>query len=316
MGPDGSRQGAARCASAAARPGRQRPEGDAQLVQADVGAVARHEAPPWPAEVGSASLCRTTYWSISIVRLSAAPASSSGRSRRGGRGPAAAGRGRRAAERQGDGDVHQRAADSGHHVVRMRNGVGESESTMTAAMSLDDLVPRVAALARPARAPSAGSAALPSPGRRRLLIVQIDGLSRAVLERGAAPRAACRSSGGCSRGGGYRLHPMCVGMPTSTPAFQMAAMYGVPPDIPGFHYHDKRRRRRRLLPARGRRRPRRGRRRRAGRRGIVTGGSTYGCVFTGGADNNLLTFAMLKRPSGAGLLRALSAARRAGLGRR
>ena len=40
----------------------------------------------------------------------------------------------------------------------------------------------------------------------------------------------------------------------------------------------------------------------------MTGGSTYGCVFTGGAVNNLLTFTMLKRPSGAGLLRALSAA--------
>jgi hypothetical protein len=42
--------------------------------------------------------------------------------------------------------------------------------------------------------------------------------------------------------GGHRLHPMSVGMPTSTPAFHMAAMYGVQPDIPGFHYHDKRRR--------------------------------------------------------------------------
>ena len=27
-----------------------------------------------------------------------------------------------------------------------------------------------------------------------------------------------------------------------TPAFQMAVMYGVRPDIPGFHFHDKRRR--------------------------------------------------------------------------
>jgi hypothetical protein len=40
---------------------------------------------------------------------------------------------------------------------------------------------------------------------------------------------------------GFRLEPMSVGMPTSTPAFQMAMMYGVRPDIPGFHYHDKRR---------------------------------------------------------------------------
>jgi predicted TIM-barrel fold metal-dependent hydrolase len=29
---------------------------------------------------------------------------------------------------------------------------------------------------------------------------------------------------------------MAIGLPTSTPAFQMAAMYGGRPDIPGFHY--------------------------------------------------------------------------------
>src|SRR5207302_640730 len=45
----------------------------------------------------------------------------------------------------------------------------------------------------------------------------------------------------------------------------------------------------------------------AGRRGIVTGGSTYGCVFTGGAANNLFSFAMINRPSGKGVLTAVSA---------
>jgi len=39
-----------------------------------------------------------------------------------------------------------------------------------------------------------------------------------------------------------------------------------------------------------------------GRRGILADGSAYGCVFTGGATSNLLTFAMMRRPSGAGLL--------------
>src|SRR5690606_23671557 len=33
---------------------------------------------------------------------------------------------------------------------------------------------------------------------------------------------------------------------------------------------------------------------------------TYGCVFTGGASNNLFTFASLTRPAGRGLLAALS----------
>jgi Type I phosphodiesterase / nucleotide pyrophosphatase len=36
------------------------------------------------------------------------------------------------------------------------------------------------------------------------------------------------------------------------------------------------------------------------------GGSAYGCVFTGGAENNLFTFSSLTSPSGRGLLAALS----------
>src|SRR5207244_27504 len=75
---------------------------------------------------------------------------------------------------------------------------------------------------------------------RRVLIVQIDGLSRSVLTQaltdGTAPFLAR-----LVRHRGWRLTPMSVGLPTSTPAFQMSAMYGVRPDIPGFHYHDKRR---------------------------------------------------------------------------
>ena len=38
----------------------------------------------------------------------------------------------------------------------------------------------------------------------------------------------------------------------------------------------------------------------------MSGGGTYGCVFTGGAASNLMTFAMMKRPTGAGLIRAAS----------
>jgi Type I phosphodiesterase / nucleotide pyrophosphatase len=172
-------------------------------------------------------------------------------------------------------------------------------------MPLDDLALRLQSwLDRLVRRLRLGRA--PAAGRRRLMVVQIDGLSRAVLERALAHghmpflrRLLARP--------GYSLSPMSVGLPTSTPAFQMAAMYGVRPDIPGFHFHDKRRRRDVYFPRTG---DAAGveERQAAGRRGIVAGGSTYGCVFTGGADNNLLTFTMLKRPSGAGLLRALSAA--------
>ncbi len=146
----------------------------------------------------------------------------------------------------------------------------------------------------------------PVPGRRRLLVVQIDGLSRKILQRGLAEGRMPFLRRLLARGGS-RLHPMSVGLPTSTPAFQMAAMYGVQPDIPGFHYHDKRRRADVYFPRAGDA-AHVEEAQAAGRLGIVTGGSTYGCVFTGGADNSLLTFAQLKRPSAPGLLRALSAA--------
>jgi hypothetical protein len=145
----------------------------------------------------------------------------------------------------------------------------------------------------------------PVPGRRRLLVVQIDGLSRAVLEDAVA-RGYMPFLRRLLDGGHYRLTPMTVGLPTSTPAFQMAAMYGVQPDIPGFHYHDKRRRTDIHFP-------------RAGhaafveadqagdRAGILDGGSVYGCVFTGGAVHDLFSFSRLTRPRLAGLLHFASA---------
>ena len=105
--------------------------------------------------------------------------------------------------------------------------------------------------------------------------------------------------------GEWRLRPMSVGMPTSTPAFQMAAMYGVRPDIPGFHYHDKRRREDVYFPRAGDAALVEARQS-AGRRGILHGGSSYGCVFTGGAVDNLFSFAMIKRPTGTGVVRAIS----------
>src|SRR5438034_9498585 len=106
-------------------------------------------------------------------------------------------------------------------------------------MSLDDLVLRLQRwLDRLVRRLYRGRA--PEATRRRVLIVQIDGLSRSVLTQaltdGTAPFLAR-----LVRQRGWRLTPMSVGLPTSTPAFQMSAMYGVRPDIPGFHYHDKRR---------------------------------------------------------------------------
>jgi len=141
--------------------------------------------------------------------------------------------------------------------------------------------------------------------RSRLLVVQIDGLSHAMLARAMA-EGAMPFLEWLVRRRGFALHPMSVGMPTSTAAFQMAAMFGVRADIPSFHYHDKRRGSDVHFP-----RPGHAalveQEQAAGRLGILAGGSAYGCVFTGGARHNLYSFARLTRPTGQGLLRALSA---------
>src|SRR5919106_5663481 len=170
-------------------------------------------------------------------------------------------------------------------------------------MSPDDLALSLQrALDRLVRRLRRGSA--PEHTHRRLLIVQIDGLSRVVLERALAT-GRMPFLNRLLRRDGYRLEPMTVGLPTSTPAFQMAAMYGVRPDIPGFHYYNRERRADIHFPRAGHAAWVEARQA-AGRRGIVQGGSTYGCVFTGGAVNNLFSFASLTRPSGRELLQALS----------
>jgi hypothetical protein len=171
-------------------------------------------------------------------------------------------------------------------------------------MSLDEVVLGLQRLVdRAIRRVRLGPA--PARGRRRLLIVQIDGLSRSVLEQALATGTMPFLARLLGRHR-YRLLPMSVGLPTSTPTFQMAVMYGVRPDIPGFHYHDKRQRADVYFPRAGdaaRVEAAHG----GGRRGILEGGSAYGCVFTGGAVNNVFTFATIKRPGGRGLLRAVSA---------
>src|SRR5256884_404171 len=170
-------------------------------------------------------------------------------------------------------------------------------------MPLDDLVLRLQRLLdRLVRRCRLGPA--PPATARRLLIVQIDGLSRAVLEQGLEDGAAPFLAR-LLRQRGWRFTRMSVGLPTSTPAFQLSVMYGVRPDIPGFHYHDKRRRSDVYFP-RGHDALRVETSQAQGRRGLLMGGSAYGCVFTGGATSNLLTFAMIRQPSGAGLLRVVS----------
>jgi len=143
-----------------------------------------------------------------------------------------------------------------------------------------------------------------TPTHRRFLIVQIDGLSRVVLEQGLDSGRMPFVKRMLERDG-YRMETMSVSLPTSTPAFQMATVYGVRPDIPGFHYYSRERQTDIHFPRSGHAAWVETRQA-SGRRGILRGGSAYGCCFTGGADNNLFTFTSLTKASGRGVLGALS----------
>ncbi|PYM45045.1 MAG: hypothetical protein DME16_18775 [Candidatus Rokuibacteriota bacterium] len=137
------------------------------------------------------------------------------------------------------------------------------------------------------------------PGRRRFLIIQIDGLSEAVLDKALHGRRL-RHIRRLLRTGRLARKPMSVGIPSTTPTFHAAAMYGIQPDIPGFHYYDKRERREVHFPMPGAADFVESRQM-ADRHGILAGGACYGCVFTGGAPDSLLTFARLLKPTRAGL---------------
>jgi Type I phosphodiesterase / nucleotide pyrophosphatase len=134
--------------------------------------------------------------------------------------------------------------------------------------------------------------------RRRFLIVQIDGLSRGMLDRALAG-GSMRNTRRLLVTGQLERRELSVGLPTSTPAFQASIMYGVRPDIPGFHFYDKREGLELHFPKRGvaalveqRIAP--------GQPGILEGGACYGCVFTGGAPESLWTYARLKKLTLAG----------------
>lgn len=136
---------------------------------------------------------------------------------------------------------------------------------------------------------------LPRPDCRRFVVIQIDGLSHDVLKLAIA-RGRMPFTARLLRRGHLRLARIPVGLPTSTPAFQAGMMYGGPVDIPAFEYVDKRTGEYLWFP-----RPWVSARveaaHAAGRRGIMEGGRTYGCVFGGGAADTVLTFAHVLRPS-------------------
>jgi hypothetical protein len=145
------------------------------------------------------------------------------------------------------------------------------------------------ALARWARMPPA-----PAGPTRRFVVVQVCGCSHEVL-RAAIDRGRMPTLARMLRRGTLALHCLPSGLPTSTPAFQAGLMYGGPVDVPGFEFLDKRTGTYRWFPRPWDAAAVEAAHARPGQ-GIVRGGRTYGCVFGGGADDTVLTFAHLLRP--------------------
>ena len=79
----------------------------------------------------------------------------------------------------------------------------------------------------------------PLEGGRRLVLIQLDGVSRRRLEwalgAGHMPCLARRLEEGR-----LSLSRCRSGAPTSTPAFQAGLLYGVSPSVPGFVWYDRR----------------------------------------------------------------------------
>lgn len=82
----------------------------------------------------------------------------------------------------------------------------------------------------------------PLEGGRRLLLLQLDGVSRERLEwamaNGHMPFLADRLARG-----GHVLSSCRAGAPASTPAFQAGLFYGASPSVPGYVWYDRKTRR-------------------------------------------------------------------------
>ncbi len=128
---------------------------------------------------------------------------------------------------------------------------------------------------------------------RRFVIVHLDGLSRPILqhalEQGYMPRLA-----GALERGEQVLTKAHAGTPASTPAFQASLFYGKRGDVPGYLWHDKIRKKdvRMSDPAEAARLEAS---LEGGEPGLLTGGSTYCSIISGGASDPAFSFSRLHR---------------------
>jgi hypothetical protein len=118
--------------------------------------------------------------------------------------------------------------------------------------------------------------------RPGLLMIQVDGLSRAELERALA-RGETPFLARLWRREGYRLHSHYSGLPSTTPAVQAELFYGEPCAVPAFAFrdHESGDMVRMYEPAAARGEEER--QRRHGREGLLAGGSAYADTLDGDA---------------------------------
>lgn len=135
-------------------------------------------------------------------------------------------------------------------------------------------------------------AAAAPPAQRRFIIIQIDGLAYDYLVRAMALGHMPTVRRLIAQG--HRLQRWRCGVPTSTPAVQAGLMYGYNWDIPAFRWYEKEtglapqckspahveRLKARIA---------------AGRRGVLTGGSSYTNMLDGDAQLALFTLSAMGR---------------------
>ncbi len=123
-----------------------------------------------------------------------------------------------------------------------------------------------------------------SSGRRRgrrLVLVQVDGVSRRRLESAMAD-GWMPALAGRLRSGRHVLASSRSGAPASTPAFQAGLFYGVSPSVPGFVWFDRNTRREIRMDRPDDAASVERRLARCGR-GLLRGGTSYFSIFSGGA---------------------------------
>ena len=183
--------------------------------------------------------------------------------------------------------------------------IGEGDSTMKSPMPLDDLVlalqRRLDRLVRRLRLGPRARA----PASAGCSIVQIDGLSRAVLEQRAGRGAHAVPARGCSRAAGYRSAPdvgraadLHAGLPDGRDVRRAARTSRASTTTTSAGGRDV------YFPRARRRRPRRGAPGRRPARHRAPAAARTAASSRAAPSTTCLTFAMLKRPAGAGLLRA------------